>query len=163
MTAAGASEDWPLILAKVPNARILVATGDQKQHGKTFVIDGALTGVSTYNADWLSARVNSEEVALSWSKLFAADTLKRYEDLLADPEHGFVEYKIKRDEQGRALVKGGQPIVEYGPENHCPKDVLEKLDKERALLTYARDHLESLSPLRRPKLDPAKDPIHVVP
>jgi phosphatidylserine/phosphatidylglycerophosphate/cardiolipin synthase-like enzyme len=53
VTQAYFQEDWPLILARVPNSQIMVATGDQKHHAKSFVIDGVLTGVSTYNADWL--------------------------------------------------------------------------------------------------------------
>ncbi len=163
VTQAFFLQDWPLILAKVPNARILVATGDQKHHAKSFVIDGALTGISTYNADWLSARVNSEEVALTWSEPFARDTLASYKEALADPEHGFVEYRIARDEQGRAIVKNGKPVVVYGPENHCPKEMLEAYEGRIARWSFLRDKLDALAPLRRPKLDPARDPIVVVP
>lgn len=156
-------EDWPAILARIPSSRIMVATGEQKHHAKTFVVDGVLTGVSTYNADWISAQVNSEIVALQWSEKFAADTLGSYRAALADPAHGMVEYRIKRDEQGRALVKDGKPIVEYGPEDHCPKEMLEAYKKRSAVANFAREHLDALAPLRRPKLDPARDPIHVIP
>jgi hypothetical protein len=107
--------------------------------------------------------VNGEDMALEWSPDFAADTKKSYDATLADPAHGFVEYKIKRDDQGRALLKDGQPIVEFGPENHVPKKKLEgMLGILEKGLNFARDHLPALSLLKHPPLDPSRDPVTVV-
>ncbi len=164
LTQAFFLEDWPMILARVPNSRILVATGDQKHHAKSFVVDNVLTGVSTYNADWISARVNSEVVALNWSKEFAADTMKSYRETLGDKAHDFVEYKIKRDPDGKALVRGDKPIIEYGPADHTPKEKLEGMMKHlRTGASLAREKLDALEPLKHRPLDPAKDNIRVVP
>jgi len=163
LTQAFFLEDWPMIQARIPGCRILVATGDQKHHSKSFVVDGVLTGVTTYNADWLSARVNSEVAALSWSEEFAKDTLKSYDHTLGDKEHGFVEYKIKRDADGKALIKNGKPIIEYGPENHVPKKDLDgMLSFLRKAVTVARNNLDALTPLKHKPLDPATDPVRIV-
>ena len=164
LTQAYFLEDWPMILARIPNSKIMVATGDQKHHAKTFVIDGQLTGVSTYNADWISAKVNSEVIAMNYSKDFAKDTIESYQKTLADPEHGAVEYKIARDEQGRALVKNGKPVIVYGPENHMSKEDLDKKYKRlRPAANFARNHLDALEPLRHRALDPKKDNIKIIP
>jgi phosphatidylserine/phosphatidylglycerophosphate/cardiolipin synthase-like enzyme len=163
ITQAYFLEDWPMILARVPNSRIIVATGDQKHHSKTFVVDGTLTGISTFNADWISARVNSEDMALTWSKEFAEDTVRSYRAAIDDPEHGAVEYKIKRDAEGRALVKDGKPIVEFGPENHVPKETLEGMYKRlRPVANFMREKLDGLESLNHRPLDPAKDNIKIV-
>lgn len=163
LTQAFFLEDWPMILARVPNSRILVATGDQKHHAKSFVVDGVLTGVSTYNADWISARVNSEVIALTWSEEFARDTLASYDETIADKAHDFVEYRIKRDPDGKALVKDGKPIIEFGPADHTPKEKLEGMLKHlRGAASWARHELDALEPLRHRPLDPAKDNIRIV-
>jgi phosphatidylserine/phosphatidylglycerophosphate/cardiolipin synthase-like enzyme len=163
ITQAYFLEDWPHILAKIPGSRIIVATGDQKHHSKSFVIDGVLTGISTYNADWVSMNVNSEVMALHWGEEFAQDTIESYKRTIADPAHGAVEYKIKRDEQGRALVKNGKPIVEFGPEHHVPKEKLDGLyARLRPAANFARERIDSLAPLKHAPLDPARDFVRVV-
>jgi len=163
LTQAFFLDDWPSILARVPNARFLAATGDERHHSKTFVVDGVLTGISTFNADWLSEQVNSEVVTLQWSEAFAADTVASYEQGMGDARHGFVEYKIERVDDGRAATRQGQPVVTFGPEHHVPAELLgTKFTLLRKGLRVARRHLSALEPLRHRALDPNLDPICAV-
>jgi putative cardiolipin synthase len=163
VTQAYFQEDWPLILARIPNSRIITATGDQKHHAKTFVVDDVMTGVSTYNADWISARVNSEIVTLEWSEAMAQDTKASYQEMVNDPEHGAVEYNILRDGDGKALVLDGKAIVSVGPESHMDPTAL---DKKYSILrrgaNWARENLDALAPLLHKPLTEATDPVTVV-
>ncbi len=163
LTQAFFLDDWPSILARVPNARFLAAAGAQRHHSKTFVVDGVLTGISSFNADWLSEQVNSEVVTLHWSSAFAADTVAGYRRGIDDEVQAFVEYSVARNDDGRALVRDGEPVVAFGPEDHVPEEVLsKKFALLRPALRFARRILPSLRPLRHRALDPGLDPIQVV-
>jgi len=163
MTQAFFLDDWPSILARVPNARFLAAAGDQRHHSKTFVIDDILTGISSFNADWLSEQVNSEVVTLQWSPAFAADTVAGYRREVADSTQAFVEYTVERSDDGRTVVRDGRPIVAFGPADHVPAEVLGgKFTLLRRVLRFARRILPSMKPLRHRALDPGVDPIRVV-
>jgi putative cardiolipin synthase len=162
LTQAYFQEDWPLILARIPNSRIITATGDQKHHAKTFVVDGVLSGISTYNADWISARVNSELVTLDWSEEFAKDTIASYEAMVDNPEHDMVEYNILRDESGRALVLDGKPVITFGPRDHTEAKDLEKYGVLRKGANWARANIRALSPIMHEPLSEAKDHVRVI-
>jgi phosphatidylserine/phosphatidylglycerophosphate/cardiolipin synthase-like enzyme len=162
LTQAYFQEDWPLILARVPNSRIITATGDQKHHAKTFVVDGVLSGISTYNADWISARVNSEVVTLDWSKEFAKDTIASYEAMVDNPEHDMVEYNILRDESGRALVLDGKPVITFGPQDHTEAKDLKKYGILRKGANWARANISALSPIMHEPLSEASDPVRMI-
>ncbi len=163
VTQAFFLEDWAKVMARVRNSRVIVARGAEKHHSKTFVIDGVITGVSSFNADWISARVNSEDVAVMWSEPFARNTLESYAQIVADPRHKVVEYKIMRDADGRALLRDGQPIVEYGPDCHVPAEMMKKYVPLRKAANAARERIGELAPLRQRPLDPATDHVRTVP
>src|SRR6476661_7796006 len=80
VTQAFFLEDWQTILARCPTAHIYVATGHQKFHTKSAVVDGEDAFVSTYNLDLLSGYVNSEVGAIVKSKDFAGDLLRAFND-----------------------------------------------------------------------------------
>lgn len=164
VTQAFFLEDWPKILATVPNLRIFVATGQRKLHAKVGVIDDTVTLVSSYNLDFLSSQVNSEVAAVVWSPAFAAET---YQGILrdhADPDNGAVEYTILRDAQGQPIRSDGKPVLDaqgnllnppevvFGPENHLSAEVLEKYRKKRARWKWLREHLPQLESLETLKI-----------
>ncbi len=98
--------------------RVLVATGKRKIHAKAFVVDGLVSGDTTFNADLLSALVNGESGAISFSRKVAAGLTSDIERDLANPANAFKEWTIKKDASGRALLdKRGRPIVVRGPED----------------------------------------------
>src|SRR5262249_24372589 len=118
VTQAFFLEDWPLILARVPTARIFVATGDRKFHGKSSVFDDDKVAVTTYNLDLLLGFVNGEIGAVAKSKELARDLLQAFDDDLKSKSNGFLEYTIEKSEGGKPLFKDGKPVVKFGPENH---------------------------------------------
>lgn len=153
VTQAFFLEDWPHILARCPNARIFVATGDRKFHSKSAVVDGDQAFVSTYNLDLLSGYVNSEVGAVIKSREVASDLLAAFDADKADPANGFLEYTIQRDAQGKAIVKDGKPVPAFGPEDHLPAKVLEEYASKRQRWGHTlRENLPYFEPLRHPAL-----------
>ena len=149
VTQAFFLDDWKMILARCPNAHIYVATGDRKFHTKSAIVDDDETLVSTYNLDLLSGYVNGEVGAVVKSKELAADLTKAFEHDRADPANGFIEYTIQRDAAGKAVLKDGQPITVFGPENHLPADLLETYRKKSNLWGgVVRNNVPQFKPLR---------------
>lgn len=153
VTQAFFLEDWPQVLARCPNSRIFVATGERKFHGKSAVIDDDVSLVTTYNLDLLSGYVNSEVGAAVWSREMATDLKKVVDGDLADPKNGFIEYKIRKYDDGRAVVKGGKPQPLFGPEDHLPQKVLDDYKGKRKLWGHTlRNNFDAFIPLRHPPL-----------
>jgi phosphatidylserine/phosphatidylglycerophosphate/cardiolipin synthase-like enzyme len=151
VTQAFFLEDWQNVLARCDNARIFVATGGRKFHTKSAVADGEQAFVSTYNLDLLSNKVNSEVGAVVRSKELASDLLREFDNDKADPANGFLEYTIKKDADGKAILKDGKPVPQFGPENHLPADVLEVYRGKRKTWGHTlRDNLPYFKPLRHP-------------
>lgn len=152
ITQAFFLDEWAYVLARVPNARIFVATGERKLHAKTAVIDHELTIVSTYNLDFLSGNLNSEVGAATWSKSLATETEASFDSDLSSPENRFVEYTIQRDENGYPVLHAGEPIPTFGPEWHLPRALLERYDAIRKLVRVVRRH-PVFKPLDHPTLE----------
>lgn len=153
VTQAFFLEDWPQVLARCPSARIFVATGDRKFHGKSAVIDDDVSLVTTYNLDLLSGYVNSEVGAAVWSREMATDLKQVVDDDLANPKNGFLEYKIRTYDDGRAIVKDGKPQPLFGPEDHLPQKVLDDYRGKRKLWGHTlRNNFDAFIPLRHPPL-----------
>lgn len=149
VTQAFFLEDWKMILARCPEARIFVATGDRKFHTKSAVIDDDETVVSTYNLDLLSGFVNGEVGAVVKSKELAADLTAAFDHDRADPANGFIQYTIKKDADGKPVLENGQPVALFGPENHLPADVLETYRKKRSFWgNFVRNNVPQFKPLR---------------
>lgn len=149
VTQAFFLDDWKMILARCPTARIFVATGDRKFHTKSAVIDDEHSVVSTYNLDLLSGFVNGEVGAVVKSKELASDLLLAFEQDKADPANGFIEYTIAKNADGTAALKDGQPVAVFGPENHLPAEMLETYRKKTNLWgNLIRNNLPQFKPLR---------------
>ncbi len=109
--------DWKNLEARVPNARIFVATGERKFHAKAFVLDGKVSGDTSYNADLLSGMVNGEVGAITRSEASAQNLLGAIHDDLLDPANKFKEWTIKRNPDGTpARDAKGELISVEGPE-----------------------------------------------
>lgn len=156
VTQAFFLEDWAYILARVPTARIFVATGERKLHAKTATIDDEISIVSTYNLDLLSGYVNSEIGAVMHSRDFNSRMQRVYEADSLDPRNGILEYRIAKDDSGCAILKDGKPVPVFGPEDHLPAKILEDYSGRRKTWGWLRDTLPYFRPLRHPKLAAAQ-------
>lgn len=118
--------DWMNLEARVPSARIFVATGQRKFHSKAFVLDGKVSGDTSYNADLLSGLVNGEVGAVTRSEASAQDLMSHIYEDLRDPANNFKEWTIKRDESGTPLRdEKGHLIAQHGPD----QDISTKLKR----------------------------------
>ena len=159
VTQAFFLQDWPKILATVPNLKIFVATGDRKLHAKVATADDQISLVSTYNLDLLSIEINSEVGALVWSKDFAAETMNSIMADHADPRNGVKEYTILRDAAGQPMRADGKPVfdekgellntpdVTFGPNDHLSQEVLDKYSKKMARWAWLRENIPQLASL----------------
>lgn len=113
-------EQWPELLARVPNLRIFVAGHTRTVHTKLAVFDDQVTLIGTYNLDPISMEINSEIMAAVWSKAFAETAGRHPRALLGRGPPLVYEYRIERDAQGNA-VRGedGKPVIAFGPRNHA--------------------------------------------
>ena len=123
----------------------------RKLHAKTAIFDDEMTIVSTYNMDFLSGYVNSEVGALIKSKSFVKEMYESYERDFHDPRNGVIEYRIRRDAKGKAVLKDGKPIVEFGPEDHLDPKILEDYQTRRRVWRLVRK-LPWFKPLVYPAL-----------
>ncbi|HEY9069409.1 MAG TPA: phosphatidylserine/phosphatidylglycerophosphate/cardiolipin synthase family protein [Candidatus Ozemobacteraceae bacterium] len=115
--------DWKKMLKEMPTCRLLVApTINERLHSKVFVFDRQIAVVGSYNMDALSEQVNSEVVAAICDRQFATMTALR----LIDDMKSTVEYKISVD-------KDGNVTKVYGPEDHCSKKIIDRMNFLRKL------------------------------
>ncbi|MBF0547325.1 MAG: phosphatidylserine/phosphatidylglycerophosphate/cardiolipin synthase family protein [Candidatus Riflebacteria bacterium] len=124
--------DWKKMLAEMPTLRLLVAPGAlQRLHSKTFVADRHIVIIGSYNMDPLSKDSNAEAVAVVNDKNFAEMV---YNQTQKDIARGVLEYKIKRDVNGKPLLdKKGRPIKEFGPEDHLDPKTIKKMNIYRQI------------------------------
>jgi phosphatidylserine/phosphatidylglycerophosphate/cardiolipin synthase-like enzyme len=144
--------DWKDFEARVPSAKVLVATGERKFHAKAFVLDGKVSGDTSYNADLLSGLVNGEVGAVTKSEAVASNLMGHIYDDLADPANKFKEWTIQRDAQGNPVLGAdGHPVAIEGPE----QDVSARLQARYKPVQYLCDLLTKTSlgaPLAHPGL-----------
>ncbi len=159
VTQAFFLQDWPKLLAAIPNMKIFVATGDRKLHAKVATADDQVSLVSTYNLDLLSTEINSEVGALVWSKDFAAETMN---SIIADhdePRNGVKEYTVLRDANGKPTRYDSKPVydekgevinppdITFGPGDHLSSEVLDKYSKKMARWAWLRENIPQLESL----------------
>ncbi|HEY8554095.1 MAG TPA: phosphatidylserine/phosphatidylglycerophosphate/cardiolipin synthase family protein [Burkholderiales bacterium] len=113
-------EQWPEMLARVPNLRIFVVGPPRTLHSKAAVFDDQVALVGTYNLDPISMDVNSEVMVAVWSESFARDIARHPQRLIAAGAPHVYEYRIARDAQGRPeRGADGRPVVAFGPADHA--------------------------------------------
>jgi hypothetical protein len=137
--------------------KVWVATGKRKIHAKAFVVDDLLTGDTTFNADLLSGLVNGENGTISLSRASAADLKAGIIQDLRNRANGFVQWRIKKDAAGRAVLNArGKPIVVRGPQHDIGRG-LRALYAPIKLLCTGIAATEQGAPLR---LQQARDVLH---
>lgn len=149
VTQAFFLKDWPMLLARIPGLEIYVST-KTKLHAKALTIDGVVSAVQTANADLISRFVNSEVAGVHKSRAFAEAMNQVFRDDLQRPENGVLQYRIKKDAAGNAVLDHGKPIVELGPDHHLPTS----LRVLYGIATAAVSALEGVlpRPMRHPRL-----------
>jgi phosphatidylserine/phosphatidylglycerophosphate/cardiolipin synthase-like enzyme len=136
-------EHWPELMARAPNLRVFaINRAGRLLHAKRAVFDDELVMVGTYNLDPLSRAINSEVALVVRSPAYAAMVRGEFDALAQSDE--VVEYKIERDADGNALrwpeghERAGRVKVAYGPDDHCPEDVMKSVRRLRRALLLAK-------------------------
>ncbi|HNW33468.1 MAG TPA: phosphatidylserine/phosphatidylglycerophosphate/cardiolipin synthase family protein [Candidatus Ozemobacteraceae bacterium] len=108
--------DWREILKKMPTAEIYAYKLQNKLHSKVFVFDRTIAVIGTYNMDYVSEQINSEEVAVVKSKPFATQVANR----IAEDMRNSHQYQIEVQADGSIKTL-------FGPESHSDPKVLDRL------------------------------------
>ena len=139
-------EQWPHLLARIPTLRLYGNGPDQKIHAKLATFDKTLSLVGTYNLSLESIAVNSELMLAVWSAEFAKKLTENPRARLTTGEPKVYRYRIARNEDGTPeRDEDGEPIVEFGPEDHTKAEKMTKLQLYRKALNAA-DLLPGVSP-----------------
>ena len=133
------AEQWPELLARVPNLRLFVRGDGHNIHAKTAAFDGEVAVVSTYNLDPLSMAVNGEIAVVAWSPELAARLEASAAAMLAAGAPSTWEYRIARGPDG-APLRGpdGRPEIEFGPGDHTTRSRWSSLEAWWAAIRAAR-------------------------
>lgn len=143
----------PRLLACIPSLRFFVHTGEQKLHAKTAVADDEIALVSSYNLDLLSEKVNGEIAVVAHSKPLSKQLADSCRADRSNPAHGIKEYRIERSADGSPVIRNGEPVVAFGPEDHVGWLERLQLGGLRWLVRQARK-LPLLSDIPQPSLRP---------
>jgi len=122
-------DEWKNFLKEVPSARIFGIAIKKKVHAKVFVFDRRISVVGTYNLDYVSQDINSEDVCVIDSPAFAAEC----RDKIFDDFKIAVEYKIGRRENGEIYVING-PESLLSPDKVRAFELLKNIKILRPLL-----------------------------
>ncbi len=118
LTQAFFLRDWKALLGAIrPNLQVFAFKAERKLHSKTFVFDRAVTLVGTYNMDYMSEGINSEEIAAIKARPFGMMTALRIWNDIRDS----LEYKVE-------VLKDGSIKEVYGPKMHSPEKTIRLLE-----------------------------------
>ncbi|MCK6431375.1 MAG: phospholipase D-like domain-containing protein, partial [Burkholderiaceae bacterium] len=149
LTQAFFLEDWPKLLATIPNLRIFTFTGQQKLHAKVAAADDEIAAVTSFNLDLLSAKSNGEIGVAAYSRGLTKDLRDAVARDFADPAQKVVEYTIQRDAAGKPVLDDkGDPIVTFGAEHHVSPKLWNKYKALRWIVRHARQ-LPAFEPIAR--------------
>lgn len=130
---------WPAILEIGEMIQIFVVDDKHLLHSKKVTIDDSVTVVGTYNFDPLSRDINSEVVAIIWSRQFNEESRARFRALLG-LRHTH-EYQLLRAHDGKVVrypashSRAGAPIILTGPHAFCHT---EKCAQTRRLAAWTK-------------------------
>jgi putative cardiolipin synthase len=127
---------WPELLARVPTARLFVVAEARLMHAKVGVMDDELAFVGSYNLDPLSAAVNGEVLGALWSAPLARQLAGLVEDRIRSGAPGVVEYRIARGPDGSVIRRDGNPVVAFGPDDHCDDELLAGIRRLQPLVDF---------------------------
>lgn len=110
--------EWKQLLRDIPRLRIFALEGNNKLHAKVFVVDRKVALVGTYNMDYLSEQVNSEDVAVIKSQPFAT---MNYHRIMGDCQRSH-EYKIRVTPEGKIEQL-------FGPSDHVESKAMQWVER----------------------------------
>lgn len=134
ITQAAFLKQWPHLLAEISTARLFVVGEQRLMHAKVGVMDGVLSFVGSYNLDPLSAGVNGEVVTSVWSEEFAARERTLIVGKTEEQPPNVYEYLIEKRPDGTPVLEHGEPVVRFGPDQHCDPAAVAKVKKLEPLL-----------------------------
>jgi phosphatidylserine/phosphatidylglycerophosphate/cardiolipin synthase-like enzyme len=113
------NEQWPRLLAAVPELRLYAAGTRHNVHSKLAVFDDRAVLIGSYNLDPFSMLISGEVVVAVWSPAFARRVAERPRRTIAAGPPGVYEYTIERDAGGRPLhTATGEVAIGFGPGDH---------------------------------------------
>jgi cardiolipin synthase C len=131
-------EQWPELMAVVPNMRLFAGGTQRNLHGKLTVFDGLVSLVGAYNLDPISLTMNGEIAAAIWSEELAEAFASQPYGLIREGPPGVYEYQIARDDQGRPERDAdGEVRVVFGPADHSDPRTWEPAPRLWRLLRLA--------------------------
>jgi cardiolipin synthase C len=131
-------EQWPELMAVVPNMRLFAGGTPRNLHGKLTVFDGRVSLVGAYNLDPISLTMNGEIAAAIWSEELANQFGSQPWELIRQGPPLAYEYRIVRDEEGRARRNAdGDVVIAFGPADHSDPATWERAPRLWRLLRLA--------------------------
>jgi phosphatidylserine/phosphatidylglycerophosphate/cardiolipin synthase-like enzyme len=113
-------EQWPRLLARVPQLRLYVGGTPHNIHSKFLVFDQRAVLLGSYNLDPFSMLVSGEIMVAVWSPAFAKQVAARTRAMIARGAPEVYEYTIERDQDGDPVLSaGGAPVIAFGPDHHA--------------------------------------------
>lgn len=147
VTQAFFLRQWPGLLARIPNLHIYVFAGEHKLHAKSGFADDRVGMVGSFNLDILSSDINGEAIGITRSPAVVRELANAFHRDMVDPKNNVLEYTIKRDAEGKPILRNGEPIVEFGPENHVSPNAMRFYRAMSSVADYATKRMPQLSPL----------------
>lgn len=147
VTQAFFLKEWPSLLARIPNLHIYVFAGSHKLHAKSAFADEKVAAIGSFNLDIISSDINGEAIALTRSPSVVRQLEQAFRNDMADPANNVLEYTIQRDAEGKPVLRNGEPIVTFGPENHVSPSAMHFYRAMSAVADYAAKRMPQLSPL----------------
>jgi len=131
-------EQWPQVVAAVPNMRLFAGGTQRNLHGKLTVFDGQVALVGAYNLDPISLTLNGEIAAAIWSEELARRFAQQPCTLIGQGPPEVYEYRIRRDGTGEPMRDGNGAVqVVFGPTDHSDPDAWERPPRLWRLLRLA--------------------------
>jgi cardiolipin synthase C len=131
-------EQWPEVMAAVPNLRLFAGGTQRNLHGKLTVFDGQVSLVGAYNLDPISLTLNGEIAAAIWSEELARRFSQQPRTIIEQGPPESYEYRIRRDEAGEPLRDDdGEVMVAFGPTDHSDPDAWDRPPRLWRLLRLA--------------------------
>jgi cardiolipin synthase C len=131
-------EQWPELMATVPNLQLFAGGTRRNLHGKLAIMDGTVTLVGAYNLDPISLTMNGEIAAAIWSETLADRFAVQPLQLIEQGPPVVYEYGIARDEAGAPVRDAdGDVVIAFGPADHSDPETWERPPRLWRLLRLA--------------------------
>jgi phosphatidylserine/phosphatidylglycerophosphate/cardiolipin synthase-like enzyme len=112
-------EQWPRLLAQVPQLRLFAAGTRHNIHSKYVIFDDQVVLLGSYNLDPFSMLVSGEIMVAVWSRRLAEQLAARPRAMIAMGAPVVHQYTIERAANGEPVrTATGEPVIAFGPADH---------------------------------------------